>query len=45
MQQAQNVVLAILQRKALRSGATVKETDDFLLQFATSALNQENPYG
>ena len=45
IQQAQNVVLAILQRKALRSGATVKENDDFLLQFATSALNQENPYG
>lgn len=43
--QAQNVALAVLQRKALRSGASPKEAEEFLVRFAQSTLFGEKSHG
>ena len=43
--QAQNVALAVLQRKALRSGASPKQAEEFLVRFAQGTLFQGESNG
>lgn len=43
--QAQNVALAVLERKALRSGASPKQAEEFLVRFAQGTLLGEKPHG
>ena len=43
--QAQNVALAVLERKALRSGASPKQAQEFLVRFAQGSLFGDKPHG
>jgi hypothetical protein len=43
--QAQNVALAVLQRKALRSGASPKQTEEFLVRFVQGTLGEGKNHG
>jgi len=41
----QYFALAVLERKALRSGASPKQTEEFLVRFVQGNLEKENPHG
>ncbi len=43
--QAQNVALAVLQRKALRSGASPKQAQEFLVRFVQGTLGEGKNHG
>ena len=43
--QAQNVALAVLERKALRSGASSKQAEEFLVRFVQGTLGKESSHG
>ena len=43
--QAQNVALAVYERKALRSGASPKQAEEFLVRFVEGTLGKEKPHG
>ena len=43
--QAQNVALAVLERKALRSGASPKQAEEFLVRFVQDSLGKESSHG
>jgi hypothetical protein len=43
--QAQNVALAVLERRALRSGASPKQAEEFLVRFIQGTLGKENAHG
>lgn len=43
--QAQNVALAVLERKALRSGASPKQVEEFLVRFVQGTLDKGDIHG